>query len=145
MHNGPAKVRTYQDKDKEALISLWQRVFPDDPPHNNPSQVIISKQAVDDLIFVAIEGDSIVGAVMLGYDGHRGWLYALAVDHAQRRLGIARHLVTYALDALHKLGCIKANLQIRSDNAQVVAFYKSLGFSIEDRISMGLRLGQPPE
>ncbi|HIB06743.1 MAG TPA: GNAT family acetyltransferase, partial [Gammaproteobacteria bacterium] len=111
-----------------------------DPPHNDPSQVISAKRAVDDLIFVALEEDSIVGAVMAGYDGHRGWLYAVAVDHPHRRHGIARRLVAHALDALRQLGCIKVNLQIRSDNAQVVAFYESLGFCVEDRISMGLHL-----
>ena len=137
------KLRTYEDNDREALIALWQRVFPDDPPHNDPSQMIAAKRAVDDLIFVALEDDSIVGAVMAGYDGHRGWLYAVAVDHAHRRHGIARHLVAHTLDALRQLGCIKANLQIRSDNAQVVAFYESLGFCIEDRISMGLNLRRP--
>ena len=134
------KLRTYQNDDWQALIDLWQRVFPDDPPHNDPSQVISAKRAVDDLIFVALEEDSIVGAVMAGYDGHRGWLYAVAVDHPHRRHGIARRLVARALDALRQLGCIKVNLQIRSDNAQVVAFYESLGFCIEDRISMGLHL-----
>ena len=63
------KVRTYHDADRQALIDLWQRVFPDDPPHNDPSQVISAKRAVDNLIFVALEEDSIVGAVMAGYDG----------------------------------------------------------------------------
>ena len=134
------KLRAYQNDDWQALIDLWQRVFPDDPPHNDPSQVISAKRAVDDLIFVALEEDSIVGAVMAGYDGHRGWLYAVAVDHPHRRHGIARRLVAHTLDALRQLGCIKVNLQIRSDNAQVVAFYESLGFCVEDRISMGLHL-----
>tara|TARA_B100000809_G_scaffold225605_1_gene236681 strand:+ start:187 stop:606 length:420 start_codon:yes stop_codon:yes gene_type:complete len=134
------KLRAYQNDDWQALIDLWQRVFPDDPPHNDPSQVISAKRAVDNLIFVALEEDSIVGAVMAGYDGHRGWLYAVAVDHPHRRHGIARRLVAHALDALRQLGCIKVNLQIRSDNAQVVAFYESLGFCVEDRISMGLHL-----
>ncbi len=134
------KLRAYQNDDWQALIDLWQRVFPDDPPHNDPSQVISAKRAVHDLIFVALEEDSIVGAVMAGYDGHRGWLYAVAVDHPHRRHGIARRLVAHALDALRQLGCIKVNLQIRSDNAQVVAFYESLGFCVEDRISMGLHL-----
>ena len=137
------KIRTYQDEDNEALVALWQRVFLDDPPHNDPSQVITAKRTVDDLIFIALKEDSIVGAVMAGYDGHRGWLYALAVDPAHRRHGIARSLVTHALDILRKLGCIKANLQIRSDNAQVVAYYESLGFCIEDRVSMGLTLCRP--
>lgn len=137
MQSVPTKVRTYQDKDREALISLWRLVFPDDPPHNNPSLVITAKLAIDDLIFVALKYDCIVGAAMAGYDGHRGWLYAVAVDHDHRRQGIASRLVKYALDTLCQLGCIKTNLQVRSDNAQVVSFYESLGFCIEDRINMG--------
>ena len=76
------KIRAYQDEDNEALVALWQRVFLDDPPHNDPSQVITAKQAVDELIFIALEDGPIVGAVMAGYDDHPDWLYAAAVDHS---------------------------------------------------------------
>jgi ribosomal protein S18 acetylase RimI-like enzyme len=131
-------VRKFQDTDREALIALWQRVFPDDPPHNEPSQVIAAKLKVDDLIFVSEQDGQIVGACMAGYDGHRGWLYAVAVAPEQRRSGLGTAPVTAALKELKELGCIKANLQIRSTNTPVAAFYKALGFATEDRLSMGV-------
>lgn len=137
------KIRTYKIEDQDQLVLLWQTVFPDEPPHNEPRQVIDSKLAVDELIFVAITRQTLVGAVMAGYDGHRGWLYAVAVAPSQRRCGTGRQLVEHALKALKRAGCIKVNLQIRSTNATIVAFYESLGFRIEDRISMGMHLTNP--
>jgi ribosomal protein S18 acetylase RimI-like enzyme len=131
-------IRKFQEKDRLSLISLWQRVFPDDPSHNEPSKVISAKLAVDDLIFVAEQNDQIVGACMAGYDGHRGWLYAVAVSPDFRRSGIGSLLVNAAIQQLKILGCIKVNLQIRSTNTSVAAFYKSLGFAMEDRLSMGV-------
>ena len=131
-------IRKFQEKDKSSLIILWQKVFPDDPSHNEPSKVISAKLAVDDLIFVAEQNDQIVGACMAGYDGHRGWLYAVAVSPDSRRSGIGSLLVTAAIQQLKILGCIKVNLQIRSTNTSVAAFYKSLGFATEDRLSMGV-------
>jgi ribosomal protein S18 acetylase RimI-like enzyme len=131
------KIRKFRRDDKASLIELWQTVFPDDPPHNEPSSVIEAKLKVDDLIFVAESEDKLIGACMAGYDGHRGWLYAVAVDPAHRRKGVGEKTVQHTLRALKDLGCIKANLQIRSTNTEVAAFYQALGFTVEDRMSMG--------
>ena len=73
---------------------------------------------------------------MAGYDGHRGWLCAVAVLPKHRRNGTGATLVKETIAALKSLGCIKVNLQIRSHNRQVADFYQSLGFNIEDRLSM---------
>ncbi len=131
------KIRNFQDLDKRPLINLWRTVFPDDPPHNEPSAVIDAKLNVDDLIFVAESEGELIGACMAGYDGHRGWLYAVAVDPAHRRQGVGEKIVRHSIQTLKKLGCIKVNLQIRSTNTEVAAFYQSLGFRVEDRLSMG--------
>lgn len=130
-------IRKYQVKDNAALMELWKTVFPNDPPHNEPSIVIEQKLAVDDLIFIAEESSRIVGACIAGYDGHRGWLYAVAVSPDTRRQGTGTRLIHYATQALRKIGCRKVNLQIRADNSAVADFYKSLGFEIEARLSMG--------
>jgi ribosomal protein S18 acetylase RimI-like enzyme len=130
-------IRKFHERDRDALIALWKRVFPDDPPHNDPAQVLAAKLRVDDLIFVSEHDHQIVGACMAGYDGHRGWLYAVAVSPEQRRNGTGTLLVKAALEELKRLGCIKVNLQIRPTNTVVAAFYKSLGFAAEDRLSMG--------
>ena len=133
-------VRKFRQQDKEALVSLWRAVFPDDPPHNEPSRMIEEKLKVDDLIFVAEEDGNIVGGCMAGYDGHRGWLYAVAVLPACRGRGTGSHLVEFAMEHLKQLGCIKVNLQLRAGN-RAAAFYRAIGFSVEDRISMGKPIG----
>tara|TARA_B110000967_G_C18344636_1_gene298274 strand:+ start:90 stop:500 length:411 start_codon:yes stop_codon:yes gene_type:complete len=130
-------IRKFQNTDRSALVALWNTVFPDDPAHNEPSAVIEAKLAVDDLIFVAEHDGVLIGACMAGYDGHRGWLYAVAVLKEQRRNGTGQALVKYAMQSLKEIGCIKVNLQIRTTNTQVEAFYKALGFDAEERLSMG--------
>ena len=135
------KIRQFCESDRSDLIKLWHAVFPDDPSHNEPSKVIESKLAIDNLIFIAEHEGLIIGACMAGYDGHRGWLYAVAVCKEQRRSGAGSALVQHAIQALKVMGCIKVNLQIRATNTQVTTFYKSLGFVIEERLSMGTFIG----
>ena len=135
------KIRQFCEFDRSDLIKLWHAVFPDDPSHNEPSKVIEAKLAIDNLIFVAEHEGLIIGACMAGYDGHRGWLYAVAVCNEQRRSGVGSALVQHAIQALKVMGCIKVNLQIRATNTEVTTFYKSLGFIIEERLSMGTFIG----
>lgn len=135
------KIRQFCEFDRSDLIKLWHAVFPDDPSHNEPSKVIEAKLAIDNLIFIAEHEGLIIGACMAGYDGHRGWLYAVAVCNEQRRSGVGSALVQHAIQALKVMGCIKVNLQIRATNTEVTTFYKSLGFIIEERLSMGTFIG----
>jgi len=74
---------------------------------------------------------------MCGYDGHRGWIYSLAVSPSHRRQGIGTQLVHHGERELVRRGCVKINLQIIEGNEAVVAFYSALGYSVEKRISMG--------
>ncbi|MBT4519099.1 MAG: GNAT family acetyltransferase [Halieaceae bacterium] len=131
------KIRKYSERDNAQVVGLLKKTFPNDPGHNEPSTVVEAKLAVDDLIFVAVEDEIIVGVVIAGYDGHRGWLYSVAVDKSNQANGVGRRLVQYAVEALKNMGCIKVNLQIRSTNSDVVAFYRKLGFVTEERVSMG--------
>ena len=135
------KIRQFCESDRNDLINLWHTVFPDDPSHNEPSKVIEAKLAIDNLIFIAEHEGFIIGACMAGYDGHRGWLYAVAVLKEQRRSGAGAALVKQAIQTLKVMGCIKVNLQIRATNTEVAAFYESLGFVIEERLSMGTFIG----
>jgi predicted N-acetyltransferase YhbS len=117
-------------------------VFPDDPPWNAPDAMIESKLRIQpELLLVAeLAGGSIVGALIAGFDGVRGWLYHLAVAPEHRRRGFATQLVRAAEQGLRDLGCAKVNLQVRATNQEVVAFYGSVGYQIEDRVNMGRRL-----
>ena len=123
------------------VIALWEAVFRYDAPHNKPTVSIDKKVAVaDGLFFVALSEDTVVGTIMAGYDGHRGWIYSVAVSPAHRRQGVGSQLVRFAEQALAEKGCVKINLQIMDGNENVTAFYARLGFSVEKRISMGKRL-----
>ena len=134
-------IRTYRTEDHRHVVTLWHAVFPGSTDHNDPTIAIEKKVNADDgLFFVATDGDVVVGTVLAGYDGHRGWLYSLAVDAERRRKGIGTQLVRHAESALSAKGCMKVNLQVRANNSEVVAFYQSLGFETEPRISMGKRL-----
>ena len=133
-------IRLYKEADRESLVTLWQTVFPDDPPHNEPNKVIDEKLNVDNLIYVALADNTLVGGCVVGYDGHRGWLYAVAVSPEHRRSGVGKQLISHVSDELRQRGCGKINLQIRADNTEVAQFYQSLGFEAEERLSMGMRL-----
>ncbi len=134
-------VRAFRSEDRGALERLWSRVFPNDPPSNAPALMIETKLKVQsDLLLVGTVDDALVGAVIAGFDGVRGWLYHLAVAPEHRRRGFATQLVRAAESALRDLGCPKVNLQVRATNSEVVAFYRSLGYDTEERVSMGRRL-----
>jgi ribosomal protein S18 acetylase RimI-like enzyme len=123
---------------REAVVALWNEVFGYEGAHNDPDLVIDKKLEVrDELFFVALDGPTAVGTIMAGYDGHRGWIYSVAVAPVLRKQGIGSQLVAHAERALAKKGCLKINLQIMGDNAGVAAFYASLGYAVEPRVSMG--------
>jgi ribosomal protein S18 acetylase RimI-like enzyme len=131
-------ITPYQNADhRSQVIALWEAVFGYEANHNKPSLVIDKKCEVDDLFFVAVDGRAVVGTIMCGYDGHRGWIYSLAVAPSHRRQGIGSRLVSHAERALGRRGCMKINLQIMEGNESVAAFYSSLGYSAEKRVSMG--------
>lgn len=133
------QVANYRDEHFAGVDRLWSRVFPDDPARNHAAHAIPAKLALGDgLFFVALdEQGAVIGTTMAGWDGHRGWLYAVAVDERHRRGGVGRAMVKHALAALKARGCEKVNLQIREGNEAVAAFYESLGFAVEPRTSMG--------
>lgn len=132
----------YRERHHNGVVGLWQEVFADDPPWNEPRAAIVAKLRVQpELFFVAERDGAVVGTVLAGYDGHRGWIYALAVSPELRRRGIATALMTRAEQSLLDLGCVKLNLQVVAGN-DAVAFYRSLGFQVEDRVSMGKPLGR---
>jgi len=134
-------IRAFDERDREAVAALWREVFPDAPAWNEPLRDIETKLAVQrELFFVARVSGDVVGTAMGGYDGHRGWVYYVAVSPRHRRRGIGAALMRAVEEALLERGCPKLNLQVRSANRGAVAFYRRLGYEVEDRISMGKRL-----
>lgn len=133
-------IRSYRESDQAAVIALWQTCGLL-RPQNNPHKDIARKLCVNPEWFLVAEaGDRIIGAVMAGYEGHRGWINYLAVEPARQRSGLGRALMAGAEQRLRAAGCPKINLQVRPENKAAIAFYERIGFSIEGAISLGKRL-----
>lgn len=131
------QIRLFAPPDETQVCALWSRVFGYQEPRNAPSKVIADKLSWDGRLLVAVEAERVIGTLMLGYDGHRGWLYRLAVDEAARRRGIGRQLVRRAEALLSELGCAKVNLQLHAHNHAAARFWESVGYGREARVDMG--------
>lgn len=136
------RIVPYSDEAHRAqVVELWQGVFGHAGGHNDAGLAIDKKIAIDDgLFFVASRDGAVIGTTLAGYDGHRGWLYSVAVHPEHRKRGIGSALILHAEHELARRGCMKVNLQVVSGNESVAAFYETLGFVTEPRISMGKRI-----
>ncbi|NOX63444.1 MAG: GNAT family acetyltransferase [Chloroflexi bacterium] len=133
-------IRAYQPTDEEAVIALWE-ICGLTRPWNNPKRDIERKLRVDpDLFLVGEVEGRLVAAAMAGYEGHRGWVNYLAVHPDFQRQGLGRRMMEEIEAKLIARGCPKINVQIRSDNEGVIAFYRQLGFRVDATVSMGKRL-----
>lgn len=136
------RIRPFTQDDEEAVIPLWDRSGLI-RPWNDPHKDIRRKMEVQpDLFLVASLDGVLAGTVMAGYEGHRGWINYLAVAPEFRRSGIGRALMERAEELLRAAGCPKINLQVRAGNGAAVEFYRRLGFTVDDVLSMGKRLEQ---
>ncbi len=136
----PVVLRPLRDADVEQVVSLWHATGLT-RPWNDPQRDIARARAVwPDLLVVAVAGDDVVGTVMAGYDGHRGWLYYLATASERRGEGIGRMLVADAERRLEGLGCPKVMLMVREGNDAVADFYDALGYARDATSVLGKRL-----
>lgn len=132
------EIAPYSETHFAGVKALWEEVFPDDPPRDDaPISIAAKAKEHPELFLLASEQGRVIGSVMAGYDGHRGWLYRVAVAKSHRHQGVGRALIREAEKRLWALGCVKINLQIRATNQGVAAFYQGLGYAVEERISMG--------
>ncbi len=133
-------IRAFQPSDEPAVIALWQACDLI-RPWNNPQLDIRRKLAVQPAMFLVAEADQrVMGTVMAGYEGHRGWINDLAVCPTKRLQGVGRQLMQAAESALKAAGCPKINLQVRDGNDAVLAFYERLGYDVDPVVSLGKRL-----
>jgi ribosomal protein S18 acetylase RimI-like enzyme len=141
-------LRQYRPGDREALVRLWS-LCGLIRPWNDPYRDIDRKLTWDAPNLVVLEdAGELIGSVMVGYEGHRGWVNYLAVHPRHQRQGVGRLLMDEAERRLRELGCAKVNLQIRTSNQAAAQFYRRIGYAADDVISMGRRLeddGPPPE
>lgn len=133
-------IRPFAVADTEQVVELWERCGLV-RPWNDPRKDIERKLTVQpELFFVAERDGHVVASTMAGYDGHRGWLYYVAVAPELQGEGVGRAMFRHAEEALLALGCPKVNVQIRSGNDAVAAFWGGLGFASDGATGMGKRL-----
>ncbi len=136
------KIRAYQPSDEAAVIGLWD-VCGLIRPWNDPRKDIARKLAEQpELFLVGTAERELVASAMVGYDGHRGWVYYFAVAPERRKQSLGRMLMQEVERRLIERGCPKLNLQVRSSNAGVLEFYRRLGYAQDDVVSLGRRLIQ---
>ncbi len=134
------EIRGFEMRDCAEVVDLWH-VCQLTRDWNDLNKDIARKLRADDGLFlVGVVDDRIVGSVMAGYDGHRGWINYLAVHPDHRRSGFAAALMGEAERRLGALGCPKVNLQVRSSNTAAIGFYDRIGYSPDDVVSFGKRL-----
>ena len=134
------EVRPFRESDQDAVVALWRECGLV-RPWNDPVQDIRRKLGMQrDLFLVGSMDGRLVATIMVGYEGHRGWVNYLAVAADCRRRGFGRLLMEEAEARVREMGCPKINLQIRRSNAGLVAFYRSIGYAEDDVVSMGKRL-----
>ena len=136
------EIRAYRESDQDAVVALWREcglVV----PWNDPRKDIHRKLRIQrEMFLVGSLGSRLVATVMVGYEGHRGWINYLAVATECRKRGFGRRLMDEAETHLRNMGCPKINLQVRSTNVDVVTFYRRIGYSVDDVVSMGKRLDE---
>jgi ribosomal protein S18 acetylase RimI-like enzyme len=134
------EIRSYRESDELAVIALW-RACGLTRPWNDPRKDIARKLAVQRELFLVGEvGGIIIGSVMGGYDGHRGWVNYLAVHPDFQRRGYGEALMKYVEQRLLEIGCPKINLQVRTANTGVLDFYRRIGYAQDDVVGLGRRL-----
>ena len=134
------KIRPFVESDQDRVIDLWNRCGLL-RPWNDPHKDIARKLKVQRELFLIGEIDGrVVAAMMVGYEGHRGWVNYLAVDPERQRQGLGREMMAEAEIRLKALGCPKIQLQVRRDNAEAIAFYRRLGYAEDAVVNMGKRL-----
>lgn len=124
----------------EAVVDLWTRAGLT-RPWNDPRADIRHKQSQQPELFLVAEADDeVVGVIMAGDDGHRGWVHYLAVDPQQQGIGVGRALLGRVEAELTARGCPKVQLQVRLDNTNVIDLYRHLGYEPYEVVSLGKRL-----
>jgi ribosomal protein S18 acetylase RimI-like enzyme len=122
------------DADVAAVIALWQRCGLTRPWNDPAADIALARKGPNAAMLVGRDGRGIAASVLVGHDGHRGWVYYVAVDPDDRHKGYGRVIMDAAEDWLRVRGIEKLQLMVRPDNSQVQAFYQSLGYFEQERI-----------
>jgi ribosomal protein S18 acetylase RimI-like enzyme len=130
----PLSVAAIEDADIANVIALWQRCGLTRPWNDPTADIALARKGPNATVLVGRDGSNLVASVLVGHDGHRGWVYYVAVDPECRHRGYGRLIMAAAEDWLRTRGLEKLQLMVRGDNAEVQTFYQSLGYLEQQRV-----------
>ncbi|HEY5711261.1 MAG TPA: GNAT family acetyltransferase [Allosphingosinicella sp.] len=123
--------------DAGAVIALWEACGLTRPWNDPVADFARAIEGPTSTILLLRDGDGIAASVMVGFDGHRGWVYYLAVAPERRRAGLGRAMMDAAEAWLRERGAPKLQLMVRADNSHAIGFYKSLGLEPQKVVTLG--------
>jgi len=126
--------------DRDAVIAIWEKCELTRPWNNASEDFRLASEGRTSDILILRKDNGIAAAIMVGFDGHRGWVYYLAVDPAYRRKGLGRQMMEAAEKWLADHNAPKIQLMVRDDNVQALGFYKALGYETQPVVTIGRRL-----
>src|SRR3954454_7191962 len=122
------------DADVPQVVALWQRCGLTRPWDDPAADIALARRGNNAMILVGRAESAIVASALVGHDGHRGWVYYVAVDPDHQKQDFGRTMMAAAEDWLRAQGIEKIMLMVRPDNAQVRAFYDRLGYETQERV-----------
>jgi ribosomal protein S18 acetylase RimI-like enzyme len=125
----PLAITGINDADVETVVALWQRCGLTRPWNDPHADIALARRDANSTVLVGRDGDAVVASAMVGHDGHRGWVYYVAVDPDRQARGLGRVMMDAVEDWLRQAGISKVQLLVRRENTRVGAFYQSLGYA----------------
>ncbi|QDW37147.1 GNAT family acetyltransferase [Bradyrhizobium sp. KBS0727] len=125
---GTLSIAEIEDQDVAEVIALWQRCGSTRPWNDPAADIALARRDDNSTVLIGRCDGVLAASVMVGHDGHRGWVYYVTVDPDRRYLNFGRAIMNAAEAWLRERGILKLQLMVRKDNAQVHAFYRSIGY-----------------
>ena len=122
------------DTDVADVVALWQRCGLTRPWNDPASDIALARRRENSTVLVGRANGAVVATAMVGHDGHRGWVYYVAVDPEHRIKGLGRAIMDACEAWLRAAGVPKLQLLVRRENARAGAFYQSIGYEEADTI-----------
>jgi ribosomal protein S18 acetylase RimI-like enzyme len=128
-------IKAIEDDDIGDVIALWQRCGSTRAWNDPAGDIALARREANSTVLLGRNGGTLVASVLVGHDGHRGWVYYVTVDPDCRFKGYGRAIMTAAENWLRARGIQKLQLMVRGDNLQVRAFYEQLGYYDQERVT----------
>ena len=138
-HYSVNRTRDASAADLESVIEIWSECGLVKPQNDPVTDFYLALSTATSTVLILENDGLMIGAAIVGFDGHRGWVYYLGIKPDYQNLGNGRTLVSAAEDWLKKQGAPKAMLMVRHTNSAVIKFYEKLGYKVEDTSVLGKR------